>query len=60
MDTTTRIFEVPVDRWDKLMSCVFGLQLARTGRVRVRDVAACVGNILSIKVALGTVVHLFT
>ena len=42
------------------MSYVSRLQLARSGRVRVRDVAACVGQILSMKVALGTVVHLFT
>ena len=60
VDTVFGIFEVPVDRWDKPMSCISRLQRARRGRVRVRDLAACVGQILSMKVALGIVVHLFT
>jgi hypothetical protein len=60
VDTSSGVFEVPVERWDKLMSCVSRLQRAKRGRVGVRDVAACVGQILSMKVSLGMVVHLFT
>ena len=37
VDTVSGIFEVPVDIWDKPMSCISRLQRARRGRVRVRE-----------------------
>ena len=60
VDTVSGNFEVTMDRWDKRMSYISRLQQARRARVRVRDVAACGGQILSMKVASGRVVHLFT
>ncbi len=60
VDSVSGQFEVPVHRWDKLQAAIRGLGSAPRNRVPVRQLASCVGQIISMKVALGPVVHLYT
>jgi hypothetical protein len=53
-------FAVPCDRWDILQSCVSGLINARRGRVRARSLASCVGQIVSMRLAVGPTAHFIT
>ncbi len=60
VDSVSGQFDVPVHQWDKLEAAIRGLSSAPRNRVPVRQVASCVGQIISMKVALGPVVHLYT
>ncbi len=60
VDSVTGQFEVPTPRLDKLPTSIKALCSAHRNRVPIRQLASCVGQIISMKVALGPVVHLYT
>ena len=60
VDSVSGQFEVPTPRWDKLQAAIKALCSAHKNRVPVRQLASYVGQIISMKVALGPVVHLYT
>ena len=60
VDFVSGQFEVLVHRWDKLHAAIRCLSSAPRNRVPVRQLANCVGQIISMKVVLGPVVHLYT
>ena len=60
VNSVTGQFEVPSRRWEKLQAAIKALCSAHRNRVPVRLLASCVGLIISMKVALGPVVHRYT
>jgi hypothetical protein len=60
VDSVSGQFEVPAHRWDKLQAAIRSITSATRHRVPVRQLAGCVGQIISMRVALGPVVHLYT
>ena len=60
VDSVSGQFEVPAHRWDKLQAAIRSLTSAPRNRVPIRQLASCVGQIISMRVALGPVVHLYT
>ena len=60
VDTVKGVFEVPIRRWDNLEVSMKNLLSAKRKRVPVKQLASCVGKIISMKIALGPVVQLYT
>ncbi len=60
VDSVSGQFEAHVHRWDKLQAAIRCLSSTPKNRVPVRQLASCVWQIISMKVALGLVVHLYT
>ena len=60
VDTVRGVFEVPARRWDNLQVSIRILLSTKRHRVPVRQLASCVGKIISMKIALGPVVQLYT